>query len=98
MIEAVIACEKGGASQAVQQRNDLIPVLHPKIPNIGTDSSKGNVPCFELPALARYDVFVEDVHAARRRFSLFSTRASRASSTASAIASGASRPSYSVEI
>jgi hypothetical protein len=46
-----------------------------------------NAPAIKLQPLWDVQVLVEDDHAARRRFSVLATNASRASSTASAIAS-----------
>lgn len=93
MVEIVIASEEGRATERMEQRNDLVPIFHPISSNVSAYTPKVNLPLPQLPPLKNVNVLVQDIHAARRRFSVLVTRASRASSIASAMAGRLSRPS-----
>lgn len=71
----------------MQQRNDFLTVIHPTFANLDADLPHVNPPSLKLTALRLKNVFIEEFHAARRRFSPLAVKASLASAIASAIAS-----------
>ena len=71
----------------MKEADDLIVIIHAKASNLAADAAKMNAPAIKLPTLPDIQVLIEHNQAARRRFSVLATNASRASSTASAIAS-----------
>ncbi|MGH9839085.1 MAG: hypothetical protein ACREEM_09900 [Blastocatellia bacterium] len=68
-VKILIASKEGRTSQPVQKRNDLFPVVQTLTANLVGNLAKVNSPFRQRAALSERDVFVEDIHAARRRLS-----------------------------
>ena len=67
-------------------------ILHPKVAYFFTDTPEMDSPLSQAFSFWGNDVFVQHVHAARRRFSARSSSDSRAISMVSAMASRLRRP------
>lgn len=93
VIEAMIPSEKGWVTEAVKPRNDFLTVVNPKPPDLNANTTKVDTPSSQAFSLRGDNVFVQNVYAARRRFSVRFIKASRARLIASAIASWLIRPS-----
>jgi hypothetical protein len=87
MVEALVVSEKSRATQLVKQRDDVVAIIHSEAANLDPDLPNVNLPLAEARPLININVFVKKIHAARRRFSVFSIRASHANWMASAMAS-----------
>jgi hypothetical protein len=70
----------------MQQRNNPLAILHVGAANFHANLSEVNLPGFKLLPLTQANIFIQNVYAARRRLSVFSSNASFAKLTASAIA------------
>ncbi|MBI3304519.1 MAG: hypothetical protein HYZ72_20850 [Deltaproteobacteria bacterium] len=76
MIEAMISREKGRTAESVQQRNDFTAILHSRATDFNADLPKVDLASASPLAFNDANIFVQDIHAARRRLSDFSIRAS----------------------
>jgi hypothetical protein len=98
VIEIVIASEKGRAGKVVKPGHNVVSIFHSRTADFNADLSKVNLPTIQALSLVTINILVQDVHAARRRFPVFSIKASRANSTASAMASWPTLPNHALEI
>jgi hypothetical protein len=87
LVKIVIAGEESGSAQSMQERNNLIAIFHPRSSDFATNTSKMDLPGSKQLALRSHDVLIKDIHAACRRFSVFSIKALEAKAIASAMAS-----------
>src|SRR5439155_2792346 len=78
MVKAMVQSEKSWAFQPMQQRNNPLAILYPCISNFDANLPVVNLPGFELLPLTQANIFIQNVHAARRRLSVFSSNASLA--------------------
>jgi len=92
MIKAVIKGKKGRMFQPMQQRKNILAILHAEAANACTNLSEVNLLRHEQVALTLANVLIKNVHAARRCSPIFSSKASLAKLTASAIASRLTLP------
>ena len=74
MIKAVVAGEKGWLPQSMKQWDDFIVILHSKAAYVFTDAPEMDPPRTQAFPLRSDDVFVQYIHATRRRFSVRSIR------------------------
>jgi hypothetical protein len=98
LVKIVITGEEGWSAQGMQERNNLTAILHPRSSDLSANTSKMDLPRSEQLALRSDDVLIKDIHAACRRFSVFSIKALEAKAIASAIASRLRRPSNSEQM
>jgi hypothetical protein len=98
LIKIVIAGEESWSAQSMQERNNLTAIFHPRPSNLSGNTLKMDLPRSEQLALRSDDVLIKDIHAARRRFAVFSIKALEAKAIASAMASWLRRPSNSEEM
>ena len=98
LVEIVIAGEESWSAQSMQERNNLTAIFHPYSSDLSANTSKMDLPRSEQLALSSDDVLIKDIHAARRRFAVFSIKALEAKAIASAMASWLRRPSNSEEM
>jgi len=87
LVKIVIAREKGWSAQGMQKRDNLVAVFHPHASDFATAAPKMDLPRSQQFALCSNNVLIKDIHAVRRRFSVFSINALEANSIASAMAS-----------
>jgi hypothetical protein len=87
LVKIVIAGEESWSAQSMQERNNLTAIFHPCSSDLSANTLKMDLPRSEQLALRSDDVLIKDIHAARRRFSVFSIKALEAKAIASAIAS-----------
>jgi len=86
-VKIVIAGEESWAAQSMQERNNLTAIFHPGSSDLSANTSKMDLPRSEQLALRSDDVLIKNIHAACRRFSVFSIKALEAKAIASAMAS-----------
>jgi len=86
LIKIMVASEKGWPTQSMQQWNNLVAIFHPHPSDFIPNAPKMNLPGSEQLALSHHDVLIKNIHAARRRPSVFSLNATEANSIASAMA------------
>jgi hypothetical protein len=87
LVKIVIAGEESWAAQSMQERNNLTAIFHPGSSDLSANTSKMDLPRSEQLALRSDDVLIKNIHAACRRFSVFSIKALEAKAIASAMAS-----------
>ena len=83
----MIAGEESWSAQSMQERNNLTAIFHPCSSDLSANTSKMDLPRSEQLALSSDDVLIKDIHAACRRFAVFSIKALEAKAIASAMAS-----------
>jgi hypothetical protein len=86
LVKIVIAGEESWSAQSMQERNNLTAIFHPCSSDLSTNTSKMDLPRSEQLTLRSDDVLIKDIHAACRRFSVFSINALAARAIASAMA------------